>query len=156
MKIIEALSLLFIIFISLVLSISCAYFYFFRHYVQILAFILVQNNDYFLTIFHILCKRFQFIEGYEEKKAEVLSVFLSENPSAFHSSICNLSPISSFLLSYVSLCCLSFHQFRLDHTGRVHIRLFNQTCKELHAHHRNHLRLIVNSRKTWFTDSCIF
>ena len=61
-----------------------------------------------------------------------------------------------FLLSYVSLCCLSFHQFRLDHTGRVHIRLFNQTCKELHAHHRNHLRLIVNSRKTWFTDSCIF
>lgn len=141
---------------SLVLSISRAYFYFFRHYAQILAFILVQNNDYFLTIFHILCKRFQFIGDYEEKKQRYFQFFFLKILLLFIALSAIFHLYRLFLLSYVSLCCLSFHQFRLDHTGRVHIRLFNQTCKELHAHHRNHLRLIVNSRKTWFTDSCIF
>ena len=130
-------------------------FLFFSALCSNLAFILVQNNDYFLTIFHILCKRFQFVEDYKEKSRGTFS-FLSENPSAFYSSICNLSPISSF-------CCLmsAYVVFPSTNSGWITQEeytsvCFNQTCKELHAHHRNHLRLIVNSRKTWFTDSCIF
>lgn len=131
-------------------------FLFFRHYVQILAFILVQNNDYFLTIFHIYASAFSLLKIMKKKKQRYFQFFFLKILLLFIALSAIFHLYRLFLLSYVSLCCLSFHQFRLAHTGRVHIRLFNQTCKELHAHHRNHLRLIVNSRKTWFTDSCIF